>query len=83
MHYNYHRISKKVYDNCVKNKIADAGLIAKWKKPGYERLCSIYVIKKFGTTPICPVPMKDWEETQKSAKDPTVGAGRSAKKYIL
>jgi len=38
----------------------DAALIAKWKKPGYERLCSTYVINtknyKFGTTSICRVP---------------------------
>jgi bud site selection protein 31 len=35
-------------------------LIAKWKKPGYERLCSTYVINprnyKFGTVSICRVP---------------------------
>lgn len=33
--------------------------MAKWKKPGYERLCSTYVINtknyKFGTTSICRV----------------------------
>ena len=42
------------------NKLVDAALIAKWKKPGYERLCSTYVINtknyKFGTTSICRVP---------------------------
>ena len=40
--------------------MADAALIAKWKKPGYERLCSTYVINtknyKFGTVSICRVP---------------------------
>jgi bud site selection protein 31 len=50
----------KVYDYCVLNKLVDAALIAKWKKPGYERLCSTYVINtknyKFGTTSICRVP---------------------------
>ena len=40
MHYKYHRVSREVYDYCVNNKIVDAALIAKWKKPGYERLCS-------------------------------------------
>lgn len=75
MYYTYHRISKAVYDYCLKNKIADAMLIAKWKKPGYERLCSTYVINpanyKFGTTSICRVPIKDRGEMQKNAQDPT------------
>jgi bud site selection protein 31 len=60
MFYIYHKISREVYDYCVKNKLVDAGLIAKWKKPGYERLCSTYVINprnyKFGTVSICRVP---------------------------
>mmetsp|Transcript_1232 Transcript_1232/g.2019 ORF Transcript_1232/g.2019 Transcript_1232/m.2019 type:complete len:260 (-) Transcript_1232:87-866(-) len=60
MYYIYHRISREVYDYCIKNKLVDAGLIAKWKKPGYERLCSTYVINtrnyKFGTVSICRVP---------------------------
>ncbi|CAM9135404.1 unnamed protein product, partial [Ectocarpus fasciculatus] len=60
MFYVYHKISREVYDYCVKNKLVDAGLIAKWKKPGYERLCSTYVINtrnyKFGTVSICRVP---------------------------
>lgn len=77
MYYTYHRISKAVYDYCLKNKIADAMLIAKWKKPGYERLCSTYVINpanyKFGTTSICRVPIKDRSEAQKNAQDPTTG----------
>lgn len=60
MYYTYERISREVYDYCITNKIVDAGLIAKWKKPGYERLCSTYVINprnfKFGTVSICRVP---------------------------
>ena len=60
MYYVHKRISKEVYDFCIKNKIVDANLIAKWKKPGYERLCSTYVIntKNFnhGTVSICRVP---------------------------
>lgn len=60
MYYTYHRISKELYDYCIINKIVDAALIAKWKKPGYERLCSTYVINprnyKFGTVSICRVP---------------------------
>mmetsp|Transcript_4599 Transcript_4599/g.5991 ORF Transcript_4599/g.5991 Transcript_4599/m.5991 type:complete len:276 (-) Transcript_4599:223-1050(-) len=77
MYYVYNRISKKVYDYCIKNKFADALLIAKWKKAGYERLCSTYVINpanyKFGTTSICRVPMKDRGENAKTAIDPTTG----------
>lgn len=50
----------QVYDYCVRNKLVDPALIAKWKKPGYERLCSTYVINtknyKFGTVSICRVP---------------------------
>ena len=60
MYYVHHRISREVYDYCIKNKLVDAALIAKWKKPGYERLCSTYVINprnyKFGTVSICRVP---------------------------
>mmetsp|Transcript_2949 Transcript_2949/g.5302 ORF Transcript_2949/g.5302 Transcript_2949/m.5302 type:complete len:261 (+) Transcript_2949:95-877(+) len=60
MYYVHHKISREVYDYCVKNKVVDAALIAKWKKPGYERLCSTYVINprnyKFGTVSICRVP---------------------------
>jgi bud site selection protein 31 len=60
MYYTYNKISKEVYDYCITNKIVDAPLIAKWKKAGYERLCSTYVINprnyKFGTVSICRVP---------------------------
>lgn len=60
LYYTYHRISKELYDYCITNKVVDAALIAKWKKPGYERLCSTYVINprnyKFGTVSICRVP---------------------------
>ena len=77
MFYTYNRISRKVYDYCLKQKLVDAALIAKWKKPGYERLCSTYVINstnyKFGTTSICRVPMKDRGSEQKKAQDPTTG----------
>eukprot|EP00934_Nitzschia_sp_Nitz4_P001816 Nitzschia sp. Nitz4//scaffold200_size39268//9127//10299//NITZ4_007612-RA/size39268-processed-gene-0.56-mRNA-1//-1//CDS//3329541274//1816//frame0 len=77
MYYTYHRISKQVYDYCIQQKLVDAALIAKWKKPGYERLCSTYVINpsnyKFGTTSICRVPLWDRSAEQKNAQDPTTG----------
>ncbi|CAM9283605.1 unnamed protein product [Chrysoparadoxa australica] len=60
MFYVYKKISRQVYDYCLRQKLVDAPLVAKWKKPGYERLCSTYVINtknyKFGTVSICRVP---------------------------
>jgi bud site selection protein 31 len=74
--YTYKRISRQVYDYCIDQKLVDAALIAKWKKPGYERLCSTYVINptnyKFGTTSLCRVPLFDRSEEQRAAQDPTV-----------
>jgi bud site selection protein 31 len=77
MYYTYNRISRQVYEFCISQKYIDAALIAKWKKPGYERLCSTYVINptnyKFGTTSICRVPLYDRGPDQKTAQDPTTG----------
>jgi bud site selection protein 31 len=77
MYYTHKRISREVYQYCLDQKLVDAGLIAKWKKPGYERLCSTYVINpanyKFGTTSICRVPHKDRSPEQLAAADPTTG----------
>ncbi len=76
MYYTYNRISKEVYDHCVNNKLVDAALIAKWKKPGYERLCSTYVINprnyKFGTVSICRVP-KQFLAPGTEIEDPITG----------
>lgn len=76
LYYTHHRIDKKVYQYCIDQKLIDAALIAKWKKKGYERLCSTYVINpsnyKFSTTSICRVPWFDRNVDQKQAKDPTV-----------
>lgn len=51
--------------------------LLQWKKPGYERLCSTYVINpsnyKFGTTSICRVPLRDRSPEAQSAQDPTTG----------
>ncbi|KAL3815426.1 hypothetical protein ACHAXA_009171 [Cyclostephanos tholiformis] len=77
MYYTHRRISKRVYDYCVRNRLVDPALIAKWKKTGYERLCSTYVINsnnyKFGTTSICRVPLRDRSPEQLLAMDPTTG----------
>lgn len=76
LYYTHKRISRQVYDYCINQKIIDAPLIAKWKKPGYERLCCTYVINptnyKFGTTSICRVPLFDRSAEARSAQDPTV-----------
>ena len=77
LYYIHGRISRQVYQYCVDQKYVDAALIAKWKKPGYEKLCSTYVIHpshyKFGTTSICRVPYKDRSEAQRTVADPTTG----------
>lgn len=76
MYYTYSRISKEVYDYCINNKVVDVALIAKWKKPGYERLCSTYVINprnyKFGTVSICRVPKQSLAPGTE-IQDPTTG----------
>lgn len=83
MYYTHKRISRAVYQYCLDQKLVDGALIAKWKKPGYERLCSTYVINpsnyKFGTVSICRVPYSDRNEEQKLAKDPTVSSPRLEK----
>lgn len=58
-----HKISKALYDYLIELKIADGPLLAKWKKPGYETLCSLAVIAKsntnFRTAGICRVPLSE------------------------
>jgi len=60
MFYVHKRISRTVYDYCLRQKLVDASLIAKWKKPGYDRLCSTFAINTrnypYGTVSICRVP---------------------------
>uniref|UniRef100_A0A0G4HAZ2 G10 protein n=1 Tax=Chromera velia CCMP2878 TaxID=1169474 RepID=A0A0G4HAZ2_9ALVE len=59
-YYKEKKISKELYDYCLKEGWADAALIAKWKKPGYEKLCCLRCMQpadtSFGTTCICRVP---------------------------
>lgn len=59
-------ISKELYQYCINEKIADANLIAKWKKQGYENLCCLRCIQtrdtNFGTNCICRVPKTKLEE---------------------
>lgn len=39
LYYEKDAISKQLYDYLLKNGYADAMLIAKWKKQGYEKVC--------------------------------------------
>lgn len=38
LYYEKEAISKQLYDWLLKNNYADANLIAKWKKQGYEKV---------------------------------------------
>ncbi|KAL3527730.1 hypothetical protein ACH5RR_012386 [Cinchona calisaya] len=65
----YHRrkeISKELYEFCMDQGYADRNLIAKWKKPGYERLCCLRCMQprdhNFQTTCVCRVPKHLREE---------------------
>ncbi|CAK9159562.1 unnamed protein product [Ilex paraguariensis] len=65
----YHRrkeISKELYEFCLDQGYADPNLIAKWKKPGYERLCCLTCMQprdhNFQTTCVCRVPKHLREE---------------------
>ncbi|KNC50283.1 G10 protein [Thecamonas trahens ATCC 50062] len=53
-------ISRELYQWLVDEGYADALLMAKWKKAGYEKLCCLSCIQtrdhNFGTTCICRVP---------------------------
>jgi bud site selection protein 31 len=70
-------MSKKLYDFLVREKIADGALISKWRKPGYEILCSLLAIQKnnhnFGGTSHCRVPMKNRTPQQKITPDVQTG----------
>lgn len=54
-------MSQQLYDYLCREKIADPNLISKWRKPGFENLCSLMAIQKgdtnFGTASICRVPI--------------------------
>lgn len=44
LYYEKEAISKKLYDWLLKNGYADAMLIAKWKKQGYEKVCTPVIV---------------------------------------
>ncbi|KAF8817806.1 G10 family protein, partial [Cardiosporidium cionae] len=70
LYYKRKAISRELYDFCIREGYADAALIAKWKKQGYENLCCLKCIQtsdqNFGTTCICRVPMKSKDENRGS-----------------
>lgn len=61
----------------MREKIADGALIAKWRKPGYELLCSMLAIQKgghnFKTTSLCRVPLRQRPPQQRAT--PSVETG--------
>lgn len=61
LYYKKKAISRELYDWLLMEKWGDANLIAKWKKPGYEFVCSLQALDKkgtnFGTTALCRVPL--------------------------
>lgn len=60
LYYERSAISKQLYEWLLKNGYADANLIAKWKKMGYEKLCCLRCVQtketNFGGSCICRVP---------------------------
>ena len=42
--YKKKEISRELYEYCLRERWADAALIAKWKKNGFERLCCLQCI---------------------------------------
>lgn len=70
-------MSKPLFEYLVREKIADGGLISKWRKPGYEILCSMLAIQKgnhnFGTTSHCRVPLHKRGSQQRLTPDVQIG----------
>lgn len=70
-------MSRELFDWLCREKIADGPLIAKWRKPGYEILCSMLAIQKgnhnFGTTSHCRVPLRLRAAQQRVTPDVQTG----------
>ena len=62
-YYRKNAISKELFEWLVKEKWANAALIAKWKKPGYDNLCCLSCVHPtnfaHGGVCICRVPRRD------------------------
>ena len=70
-------MSRELFEWLVRERIADGALISKWRKPGYEILCSLLAIQKgnhsFGTTSHCRVPMKRRHSDNRISPDVQTG----------
>ncbi|GLC34604.1 hypothetical protein PLESTB_001243400 [Pleodorina starrii] len=70
-------MAKELFEWLVREKVADGALIAKWRKPGYEILCSMLAIQKgnhnFGTTSHCRVPLRARGKQQRITPDVQTG----------
>ncbi|KAI3438040.1 hypothetical protein D9Q98_000483 [Chlorella vulgaris] len=75
--YNRKVMSRELYEWLVREKMADGALISKWRKPGYEILCSLLAIQKgnhnFGTTSHCRVPLRQRGAQQRISPDVQTG----------
>lgn len=73
LYYERGAISKELYDWLLKHGHADANLVAKWKKQGYEKLCCLRCIQtketNFGGACICRVPKASLRRGDKGGED--------------
>ncbi|KAG1050110.1 hypothetical protein G6F46_010030 [Rhizopus delemar] len=88
LYYKRKIISRDLYDYLIKNKYADANLIAKWKKPGFEKLCCLRCIQpkdtNFGTTCICRVPKEKLGEDRKQViRRKVIAIGKMSRVYTV
>lgn len=71
--YKRKAITRELYQFCLDQGIADSALIAKWKKPGYERLCCLKCIQQsetsYGTCCICRVPQTSLGPERTAARE--------------
>ncbi|KAK5204422.1 Component of the SF3b subcomplex of the U2 snRNP [Exophiala xenobiotica] len=86
LYYEREAISKQLYDWLLKNGYADANLIAKWKKQGYEKLCCLRCVQtketNFSGTCICRVPKASLRREDGEGGGDGAGAGiRCEKAY--
>ena len=76
MHYKRRVISKELFEWCLKEGYGDRGLIAKWRKEGYESLCCLRCVQvrdtNFGTVCICRVPRRSSKAKKKKNKKPKI-----------
>jgi G10 protein len=54
LYYEKEAISKQLYDWLLKNNYADANLIAKWKKQGYEKVSQLAASRSLSFNPPPP-----------------------------